>query len=170
MVDLFGLKAKKEVEKLKDKLKRIDKRQLKRKQFEDQILVLKHEISRLKSFYPEREQTLKIINEEVDLFPKGSKERGDTVAMWAGYYQSGLTKKVKNFIASFKHQLTKFPLTEKEGEYYRACVNVSYLLLEFGEGMVSEHNANIKAQSKEEENIFDIKDEEGVENIKKAVG
>jgi len=102
--------------------------------------------------------------------PDDAEERKYYVSRMSGYFTGGLNAQLKYMIGSFKNQLALFPLTERETDFYRSCVNVCQLLIEYGERLFNEHVANAQ-EEKGTVDTFDTSDgaDEAVEKIKEAV-
>jgi len=91
-------------------------------------------------------KTLSDIREYLDPMPQGKEAQREYVAKISTFFVGGLDEQIKHMIQRFKNQLALFPLSEREADYYRAAINFSYLLLEWGEEMVSAHRSNIKGE------------------------
>jgi uncharacterized protein YgiM (DUF1202 family) len=109
------------------------------------------------------------LQEYINPVPAGAQERRDYMAQVAMIYHGGLRDKLNYMLTQFKNQTGMFPLTERETDFFRSCINVVGLLLDWGEECVNEHNANIaRANQIDEENVFD-EEEEAVKKIKRTV-
>lgn len=107
------------------------------------------------------------LKEYMQPMPIGETERAQVVAQIAGYFEGGLRDKLNYMQTQFKNQTGMFPLTERETDFFRSCINVVGLLLDWGEECVAEHHSNIaNANDIGEQNIFDESGEQAVENIK----
>lgn len=100
--------------------------------------------------------------------PQDSEVRAGYMAQIAGYFNGGLKDELQHIASSFKNELARFPVTEREADFYRASINVCYLLLEWGERCVSEHFANI-AGARGTTDVFNEPQDEAVEKIKKQL-
>lgn len=101
--------------------------------------------------------------------PKGDTARAQYMAQVAGFFEGGLRDKLNYMHSQFKNQTGMFPLNERETDFFRSCINVVGLLLDWGEECVAEHHANIaNANQLGEGTAFDEHDEgeEAVQNIK----
>lgn len=105
--------------------------------------------------------------------PEGETARKGYMAEVAGYFEGGLKDKLNYMGLQFRNQVAMFPLTERESDFFRSCVNVVGLLLDWGQECVAEHRANIaSANNKDSDSAFDTHDEEAeraVENISEAI-
>jgi hypothetical protein len=99
--------------------------------------------------------------------PNDQEQRNVYIAQVAGYFNGGLRDYVKYLASSFKNELARFPVTEREADFYRASINVCYLILEWGERCIAEHYANV-AGARGTTDAFDEPDE-AVEQIKRAI-
>jgi hypothetical protein len=109
------------------------------------------------------------LQEYINPVPAGAQERRDYMAQVAMIYHGGLRDKLNYMLTQFKNQTGMFPLTERETDFFRSCINVVGLLLDWGEECVNEHNANIaRANQIDEENVFD-EEEDAVKKIKRTV-
>lgn len=97
--------------------------------------------------------------------PKEPDHRVAYMAQIAGYFYGGLQDYLKYTASNFKNELARFPVTEREADFYRASINVCYLLLEWGDRCISEHHANIAG----EKGSVDAFNTEPIENIKRAI-
>lgn len=105
------------------------------------------------------------LKEYASPIPEGETKRAEYMAEVAGYFQRGLRDQLNYMQTQFKNQTGMFPLTERETDFFRSCINVTGLLLDWGEQCVAEHHANIAAANNvDEQNAFD--GEDAVENIK----
>lgn len=117
---------------------------------------------RLKVKVPER-----ALAEYMNPVPEGETARAGYMAQVAGFFEGGLRDKLNYMHSQFKNQTAMFPLNERETDFFRSCINVVGLLLDWGEECVAEHHANIaNANNMGDENAFDVKDEEAVKKIK----
>jgi hypothetical protein len=105
--------------------------------------------------------------------PEGETARKGYMAEVAGFFEGGLRDKLNYMHLQFRNQVGMFPLTERESDFFRSCINVVGLLLDWGEECVAEHRANVAgAHDKDSDNAFDAHDDgadEAVENISKAI-
>lgn len=110
------------------------------------------------------------LDDYISPIPEDAEERKYYVARMSGYFTGGLNSQLKYMIGSFKDQLSRFPLSERETDFYRSCVNVCQLLIEYGERLFNEHVANAQ-EEKGTVDTFDTSDgaDEAVEKIKEAV-
>lgn len=100
--------------------------------------------------------------------PEGETGRREYVAQIAGFFEGGLRDKLNYMHNQFRNQTGMFPLTERETDFFRACINVVGLLLDWGEECVNEHRSNIAAaNNKDTSNVFE--EDEAIENIKRTV-
>ena len=141
----------------------------KSKNFDKERQMLHREIEQLN-------KRLKVKVDERDLqeymspVPAGAQERREYMSQVALIFHGGLRDKLNYMTTQFKNQTGMFPLTERETDFFRSCINVVGLLLDWGEESVNEHNANIaRANEMDEENVFDEEEEESVKKIKRAV-
>lgn len=142
------------------------KLQVKNKDLE--IAMLHNEIVSLQK-KAERQVDERSLLEYMPPVPVGADERREYMAQIAVIFNGGLKDRLNYMQTQFKNQTGMFPLTERETDFFRSCINVVGLLLDWGEECVNEHHANIaRANDKDEANVFD--DEEGaVERIKRTV-
>lgn len=104
--------------------------------------------------------------------PEGETARKGYMAEVAGYFEGGLKDKLNYMGMQFRNQVGMFPLTERESDFFRSCINVVGLLLDWGEECVAEHRANVAgAHNKDSDNAFDSHDDtdQAVENINRAI-
>lgn len=95
----------------------------------------------------------------MDPVPAGETARREYMAQVAGYFEGGLRDKLNYMHLQFRNQVGMFPLSERETDFFRACINVAGLLLDWGEECVAEHRANIaNAHRHGESNAFDVAD------------
>lgn len=137
----------------------------------------------VKSFDKERQMLLREIEqmtkrakakvEERDLkeymspVPKGETPRAEYMAQVAGFFEGGLRDKLNYMQTQFKNQTGMFPLTERETDFFRSCINVTGLLLDWGEECVNEYRSNIaSANDVGEQDAFSPEEDKAVENIK----
>jgi hypothetical protein len=138
-----------------------------------QIAMNKSQIGGLQAdvvrFQKKAQASVREIKEFLEPVPVGETPRGEYMAQVAGIFEGGLKDKLNYMQTQFRNQTGMFPLTERETDFFRACINVVGLLLDWGEECVAEHRSNILNISRpEQENAFDI-DSEAVENIKRSV-
>lgn len=103
--------------------------------------------------------------------PDDEQDRALYIARIAGWFNGGLRDYLKYLMSGFKSEISRFPLTERETDFFRSGINMCHLLLEWGDDAVAEHHANIRGE-KNAENAFDSVDpeiDESVKNIKDAV-
>lgn len=103
--------------------------------------------------------------------PEDENDRALYMARIAGWFNGGLRDYIKYLLSNLKSEISRFPLTERETDFFRSGINVCHLLLEWGDEAIAEHYANIRGE-KNAENVFDVETDEenaSVENIKKAV-
>lgn len=119
---------------------------------------------------------MKSLNSDIEEYmlpiPKDAEERALYVSRVAGYFNGGLRDYLNYMISSFKAEIARFPLSERETDYFRSCVNVCYLLQDWGTDMVNEHFANARGDEATQdafEHLEDDEVDESVENIKNAV-
>lgn len=106
------------------------------------------------------------LKEYMSPVPKDEAARREYMAQIAGIFHGGLEDKLKHLHLEFRNQTGMFPLTERETDFFRSCINVVGLLLDWGEQCVAEHHAYIaQANNKAESDAFEDSDE-AVENIK----
>jgi hypothetical protein len=98
--------------------------------------------------------------------PEDQELRNYYVAQISGYFSGGLGDYIKYTISRMKDELTRFPITERESDFFRAGINICELLLEWGQRMQREHMSNAY-EDQDTEDLFTTSD--AVENIKKAV-
>ena len=108
------------------------------------------------------------LQEYMSPIPEGETERAAYMSEVALIFHSGLREKLNYMHLQFRNQTGMFPITERETDFFRSCINVVGLLLDWGEESVAEHNSNIaSANDKDESSVFE--EEEKVENIKRIV-
>ena len=116
-------------------------------------------------------------SQEIDLeeylhpAPDDEEQRALYIARIAGWFNGGLRDYLKYLMSGFKSEISRFPLTERETDFFRSGINMCHLLLEWGDDAVAEHYANIQGE-KNIENIFDSVDhgeDDSVKKIKEAV-
>jgi len=136
------------------------------KAFDKERQMLHREIEqmtkRAKMKVPERD-----LKEYATPIPEGETKRTEYMAEIAGYFQRGLRDQLNYMQTQFKNQTGMFPLTERETDFFRSCINVTGLLLDWGQECVAEHHANIaSANDNDVEDAFSDEDDEAVKNIK----
>jgi len=101
--------------------------------------------------------------------PEKEVQRKEYMATVAGFFEGGLREKLNYMHQEFRNQTGMFPLTERETDFFRSCINVTGLLLDWGEESVAEHRGNIAgARGKSESDAFSTNDDEG-ERAKKNI-
>lgn len=102
--------------------------------------------------------------------PPGETGRREYMAEVANYYDAVLKDQLNHMSSQFKNQTAMFPLTERETDFFRACVNVIGLLQDWGESCVAEHRANIATVKEQNEvDAFEVEPNDAVENIKRII-
>lgn len=120
-----------------------------------QIGGMEYEISRLRKQI-EKKPAHRDISDYADPVPEGETARREYMAQIASNFQGGLRDKLTYMGLQFRNQTGMFPLSERETDFFRACINVVGLLLDWGEACVAEHRSNIaKANNKDESSAFD---------------
>ena len=111
------------------------------------------------------------LKEYLSPVPEGETARAQHVAQIAGFFEGGLRDKLNYMLTQFKNQTGMFPLTERETDFFRSCINVVGLLLDWGEENVAEHHANIaNANNMGDGSAFDTHEEEdSVKRIKRKL-
>ena len=110
------------------------------------------------------------LTEYVDPLPQDGDQRKAVIAQLAGYFQGGLGDQIKHFIARMEHEISRFPLTERETDFHRAGINFGHLLLDWGDNCISEHHANLAGDEATQDTFEAVgKEKEAVENIKSKV-
>jgi hypothetical protein len=140
---------------LRNEEKKKGEANLKVKGKELEIAMLHHEIAsvrkKLRAKVEERD-----LKDYITPVPVSADERREYMAQVALIFHGGLRDKLNYMHSQFKNQTGMFPLSERETDFFRACINVVGLLLDWGEESVNEHNANIaRANDKDEANVFD---------------
>ena len=109
------------------------------------------------------------LKEYMSPIPVKEEERRAYMAQVAGIYEGGLKDKLNHLHLEFRNQTGMFPLTERETDFFRSCINVVGLLLDWGEESVNEQHAYVaQANDKAEANAFGD-DDEAVKNIKNVI-
>jgi len=113
------------------------------------------------------------IEEFVEPSPVDADDRALYVSRIAGYFNGGLRDYLNYMLAEFRAQLCRFPLTEREADFYRASINICHLLIAWGDEQIREHQANARGDEATQD-AFEQPDEdydsiEAVENIKRSV-
>ena len=102
--------------------------------------------------------------------PTDPQERALYVARISGYFAGGMEDYIKYLLSSFKAEISRFPISERETDFYRAGINICYLLLEWGESMVMEHHANARGDEATQDAFEHVEEvDEATENIKRSV-
>jgi hypothetical protein len=102
--------------------------------------------------------------------PPGETARREYMGQVAGYYEGVLKQQLLHMSTQFKNQAAMFPLTERETDFFRACINVIGLLMDWGEECVAEHRSNVLAvKDRTEQDAFQVESEDAVENIRRAI-
>jgi len=112
------------------------------------------------------------LTEYMDPSPIDPEQRALYVARIAGYFNGGLRDYINHLLSTFKAEISRFPITERETDFFRSGINLCYLLVEWGDKMIQEHYANAREdQGTDTVDTFDTSpdDDEAVENIKKSV-
>ena len=114
-----------------------------------------------------------VIQEFVEPSPVDADDRALYVSRIAGYFNGGLRDYLNYMLAEFRAQLCRFPLTEREADFYRASINICHLLIGWGDEQIREHQANARGDEATQD-AFEQPDEdfdsiEAVENIKRSV-
>jgi len=110
--------------------------------------------------------------EYMDPSPTDPEQRALYVGRIAGYFNGGLRDYINHLMSTFKAEIARFPLTERETDFFRSGINLCYLLVEWGDKMIQEHYANAREeQGTDTVDTFDASpdEDEAVENIKKTV-
>jgi len=137
------------------------------KAFERERQMLHREIEqmtkRAKVKVPERD-----LKEYMSPVPVKEEDRRAYMSQVSGMFQGGLKDKLNHLHLELRNQTGMFPLTERETDFFRSCINVVGLLLDWGEECVNEHHAYVaQANDKSESDVFE--DDEAVENIKSVI-
>jgi hypothetical protein len=102
--------------------------------------------------------------------PTDPEQRTLYVSRIAGHFNGGLTDYLNYMVSSFKGEISRFPLTERETDFHRAGINLCFMLLEWGEAMNMEHVADARGDGATQDAFEHTEEEvEAVENIKSAV-
>jgi len=135
-----------------------------------QVGGLEHEIGQLQKRL-ERQPITRDLGEYMNPVPEGQDARKGYMAQVSGFFEGGLREKLNYMHQQFRNQSGMFPLSERETDFFRSCINVTGLLLDWGEQCVAEHNADIASDSgKGSASAFDDDgSEEAKENISKAI-
>jgi len=134
-----------------------------------QVGGLEHEIGQLQKRL-ERQPITRDLREYMNPVPEGETKRKEYMATVAGFFEGGLKEKLNYMHQQFRNQAGMFPLNERETDFFRSCINVTGLLLDWGEECVSEHRGAVAvARGAGEEDAFSEKVEEATENINKAI-
>jgi hypothetical protein len=132
-----------------------------------QIQMLTREVEqlgkRLKGKVVERD-----LQEYMEPVPKDETGRREYMAQVAGLYEGALKGKLQHLHLQFRNQTGMFPLTERETDFFRACINVVGLLMDWGEECTNEYHSNIATANKmETSDAFSSSEgDEAVKNIK----
>ena len=109
------------------------------------------------------------LKEYMSPVPKDEVQRRQYMSQIAGMFEGGLRDKLNHLHLEFRNQTGMFPLTERETDFFRSCINVVGLLLDWGESCVAEHHAYIaNANNLGESDAFNDTDE-AVEKIKSKI-
>lgn len=121
------------------------------------------ELQRLRGVSMSYDNFKKYLNPE----PTDPEIRRAYVGQIAGFFNGGLRDYLEYMIRLFKDEIALFPLSERETDFHRAGVNVCSLLVEWGDRMNNEHQANARGD-KDTEDVFEAKDT-AIENIREAI-
>lgn len=138
----------------------------KRSQLAEQLVSANKEINSL-SERVGTGMTFGKFNEYLNPEPEDAEIRAAYVSQIAGFFNGGLRDYLRYTIQSLKDEVIRFPLSERETDFYRAGVNVCSLLIEWGDRMAREHYANAQDNIEDTSDAFMASDE-SVENIKRA--
>lgn len=141
------------------------KAQVKNKDLE--IAMLHNEIVSLQK-KAERRVEERSLKDYLPPVPVGETPRSQYMSQVAGFFEGGLRDKLNHMHTQFKNQTAMFPLNERETDFFRSCINVVGLLLDWGEECVAEHHANIaNANDLGSGTAFDSFTDEQEESVKK---
>lgn len=116
----------------------------------------------------ETKVTERDLKEYMNPVPVKEDERKQYMSQVSGIFHGGLRDKLNHLHSSFRNQTGMFPLTERETDFFRSCINVVGLLLDWGEECSAEHNANIAvANDTAEVDAFAEPDEDTKKAVKK---
>jgi hypothetical protein len=142
-----------------------------RSRFADEAKSLGKDVQRLEQKLRDvRLLKFKDIKEYLNPEPTDPEERKLYVSRISGYFRGGLTEYLNYTRSMFQAEISRFPVTERESDFYRAGVNLCYLLNEWGERMITEHEANLRGED-DTVDAFDAtpEEEKAVENIEEAI-
>jgi len=140
---------------LREKGKQTGEAELQLKSKELEIAMLHHEIGNLRKKMS-RQVDARSLQDYLTPVPAGADDRREYMAQVASIFHGGLRDKLNYMHSQFKNQTGMFPLSERETDFFRSCINVVGLLLDWGEECVNEHHANIaRANDKDTVNAFD---------------
>lgn len=105
--------------------------------------------------------------EVIDPSPTDDEARKSYVSTASAFFDMGFRDRLKYMAAIQKDYIAKFPLERREEDFYRASLNVIYLLLEWGEELEVERAGY--AQGDKEVNAFDEAEEEKIDRLKDKV-
>lgn len=108
------------------------------------------------------------LNTYMDPLPEEAEARKEMVGKIAGWFQGELRDVILHMIQRMEKEIARFPLEERETDFYRAGINFGHLLLDWGTDVVSEHYANVN-QHKQPEDAFSREEDESIENIKEVI-
>jgi len=136
------------------------KKDWKLKDREQQVAQLRAELSGLKARVEQYGPRPRDLVKYLSPVPEGETGRREYVAQVAGFFEGGLRDKLNYMHQQFRNQVGMFPLTERETDFFRACINVVGLMLDWGEECTNEHRSNIaSAHHKGEDSAFDASSE-----------
>ena len=120
----------------------------------------------------ERRGIIDNLTEYLDPLPVDGTSRKNVVARIAGMFETELGAQIRHLITRMEHEVSRFPLTEREADFHRAGINFGHLLLDWGTECISEHHANLagdKATADQFGMGTDPEEDKAVENIKSKV-
>ena len=132
-----------------------------------EVAMLHHEIKNLRDAM-KRKVVERSLADYLPPVPEGETPRAQYMSQVAGFFEGGLRDKLNYMHTQFKNQTAMFPLNERETDFFRSCINVVGLLLDWGEESVREHHANIaNANDLGRGTAFDTSTDEQEESVKK---
>lgn len=155
----------------------LEQRDTQIEELKKQIALLKSELGGLRKKNTNLSDTLEryravniLMKDYASPKPEGETARREYVARVAGYFEGSMREQLLHMSTQFKNQLSMFPLTERETDFFRSGVNVIGLLLDWGEECVVEHRSNILTdKNRDTVDVFEVESDESVENIRRAI-
>lgn len=141
--------------------------QVESKNKELEVAMLHHEIGNLRKKMS-RQVEERSLKDYLMPVPVGETPRAQYMSQVSGFFEGGLRDKLNYMHTQFKNQTAMFPLNERETDFFRSCINVVGLLLDWGEECIAEHRANIaSANNLGNGTAFDSPSDEQEESVKK---